>query len=75
MKSWEGKCIGGPLDGQMLVHWSKQKEFFEPRLRLQGLFVANEVIPTKIGEYYWGANYRWVWLPEGIQSRRKGRTT
>lgn len=69
----EGNCKGGPWDGKRFAHYAKTKEFFEPRIAFHSLLNLEnaEVIPTKVGEYYWGANGLWIWLPEGTQSRRR----
>ena len=61
-----GKCKGGPWDGQELTHYANSKALFEPRTKfsLSMRFEDDEVIPTKVGEYYWGNNEMWIWLPQ-----------
>lgn len=71
MKHLSGKCKGGPWNGQMFAHYAKTKEFFEPRMAFSLSLRDPEIISTKIGEYYWGKNGLWIWLPEGTQSRRR----
>lgn len=57
MKTYAGKCKGGPWNGQQFAHYSQTKEFFEPVIRGLPICLENaEVIASKIGEYYWGAN-------------------
>jgi len=71
--AYAGKCWGGPMDGQMLAHTSKTYELLKPVLHVEHWMrplEEAEIIPTKIGEYYWGKNSRWVWLPEDTKSRR-----
>ena len=67
-----GKCKGGPWDGQQFAHDAKSKEFFEPVIKGIPMNIENaEIIPHKIGEYYWGSNGLWIWLPEGTRSRHR----
>ncbi len=75
MKVRKGKCKGGPWDGQMFAHYADSKEFFEPHLRLVGWMIDPEIVAAKIGEYYWGANGLWIWLPEGTRSKRTRQMT
>jgi hypothetical protein len=50
MERYTGKCGGGPLDGQMLTHWSRSKEFLRPMM--PPIFCGDPpIIPVKIGEY------------------------
>ena len=58
-----GKCKGGPWDGQMLAHDSRTKEFFSPMLAGIQLNENAPIIPVRIGEYYWAAHNYWQWLP------------
>lgn len=62
METFDGKCKGGPWDGQMLAHYARTKEFFSPMLA--GIFpnANSPIIPVKIGEYYWAAHNYWQWL-------------
>ena len=62
----------GPWDGQQFAHDAKSKEFFEPVIKGIPMNIENaEIIPHKIGEYYWGSNGLWIWLPEGTRSRHR----
>ena len=62
MESFEAKCKGGPCDGQMMDHWAKTKEFFEPRTEF-GLSLRDpDIIPTKIGEYCYDKHGLWIWI-------------
>jgi len=62
MKTYAGKCKGGPWDGKMFAHESRTKEFFSPMLAFT-LFPdeGTPVIAVKIGEYYWAAHNYWQW--------------
>lgn len=53
MAQFEGKCVGGPLDGKMLAHWAKSKEYF------RGLPVEQDYI--KMGEYRLNDFGQWHW--------------
>lgn len=71
MNSFQGNCLGGPYDQQMLAHWSKTMEFFEPLMQpLDGFSFLSlrslddlQVVPRKIGEYRFAErNKHWVWI-------------
>ncbi len=70
METRSGQCKGGPWDGQMFAHYADTKELLEPRMAFSLSLRDPEIIPTKIGEYYWGKHGLWIWLPEGVRSRR-----
>jgi hypothetical protein len=58
---YEGKCCGGPHDGQMLAHWSKRKTYYRP-LAVQpvgGLEVAAGQVD--IGSYVLNDFGQWHW--------------
>lgn len=62
MEHHAGKCIGGPLDGQMLDHWSKTKQFLRPMVGFQ-MGGDPPVIPVTIGEYRINYFGQWHWWP------------
>lgn len=62
METFTGLCGGGPLDGKMLAHWSRQKKFYRP-LVLMSLNDDAPVEAIEIGEYELDDFGRWNWHP------------
>ena len=60
MEHYVGKCIGGPIDGQMLDHWSKTKQFLRPMVGFQ-LTGDPPIIAVTIGEYRLNDFKQWHW--------------
>lgn len=60
MEQHSGRCVGGPHDGQMLVHWSKSKKFYRP-LPQVGMGDSAQVETIEIGEYKLNEFGQWHW--------------
>ena len=61
MNHYTGKCVGGPLDGQMLAHTARSKKFYRPMV---DAFSLNEDAPIEavdIGEYHFSNFGVWHW--------------
>lgn len=66
MAQHEGECVGGPMHGQRLIHWAKEKELLSPVDR----FSLNDSEPVEavvIGRYKLNDYGQWHWhaTPEG----------
>lgn len=55
MARFEGKCVGGPLDGKMLVHWSKHKEIFRALPEFVDHIKMGEYRINDFGQWHWHA--------------------
>lgn len=62
MRSFEGDCIGGPLDKQRLAHWTKEKAFYRPMVALSMRDDA-PVEAIVIGKYRLNDVGQWQWWP------------
>lgn len=59
---YSGRCRGGPLDGQMLAHYSKTLIYFSP-VSPFSLNESQPVVPMKVGEYHISRFNQWYWTP------------
>ena len=62
MNKYYGECIGGPWDGQRLVHTSNTKKLFRPMIGYV-LSLDPPIIPVMIGEYRLNDYQQWHWWP------------
>lgn len=62
MDRFDGKCVGGPWDGQQLAHYSKSKKFYRPMMPAMTLDDP-PIIPVEIGEYKLNDYQQWHWWP------------
>ena len=58
MKSFTGRCVGGPHDKQMMEHWSRRKKFFRPMVTS---ILNHEVRTVQVGEYVLNDFKIWHW--------------
>ncbi len=61
MDKFSGKCVGGPLDGQMLDHWAKSKRFYRPMIAAFVNMNNAPVEAVEIGEYRMNDFGQWHW--------------
>lgn len=65
MKIFAGECHLGPLDGQMLAHWSNVKKFYRPMMGWSMNVESSPVEAIEIGEYQYLADATgkstWFW--------------
>lgn len=61
MEHFEGKCVRGPLDGQMLAHWSKSKKFYRPMIAFSMNIDTAPIEAVEIGEYKLNDFGQWHW--------------
>ena len=62
MKQYTGKCVGGPLDGQSLVHWSNRKNLISPFIPFSTTVHGDTSIKAlTIGEYRLNDFGTWFW--------------
>jgi hypothetical protein len=60
-QAFTGKCVGGPLDGQMLAHTSRTKKFFRPMVDAFSMNEDAEIEAVDIGEYRLNDFEQWHW--------------
>lgn len=62
MDKFSGKCIGGPWDKKLLVHWERTQKLYRPMV---GFMMVGDppVIPVTIGEYRLNDYGYWHWWP------------
>lgn len=63
MRSYEGLCIGGPLDGKRMAHSTKKKHFFRPLVGGYPVTENSPVIAVEIGTYHLNDFKQWHWWP------------
>ena len=64
MQSFEGKCVGGPFNGQMLAHWSRTKTFYRPGSVAMTMAIDDVTCEAvNIGEYRLNDYGQWHWWP------------
>lgn len=63
MDCYAGKCVGGPYDGQMLVHWEKRKKFFDP---VSPYPFDRAIVGFEIGEYRINDYNQWHWFATDV---------
>jgi hypothetical protein len=61
VESFTGKCMGGPLDGQMLAHTSKTKKFYRPMIDAFSMSENTPIEAIDIGEYRLNNFGQWHW--------------
>lgn len=62
--TYKGQCVGGPYDGQILVHWTQTLTLCRPMVA--ALVVNTERAPVEavpIGEYRLNDSGQWHWKP------------
>lgn len=57
---FSGTCVGGPLDGQSLAHWAREKALYRSMMVSLVRLTAVE-----IGEYRLNDFGQWHWWPTG----------
>jgi hypothetical protein len=63
MESFEGDCVGGPLDKQKMAHWAREKKFYRPMVAMTMDIENAPVEAVEIGEYKLSDFGQWHWWP------------
>jgi hypothetical protein len=64
MEKFGGECVGGPIDGKLLVHWARTKKFYRPMVDALSLDIDNTPVEAiEIGEYRLNDYGHWHWWP------------
>jgi len=58
---FNGLCVGGPHDGQMMAHWQKTRKYFRPYVEWNLRVVDAHIQPIEIGEYRLNDFGQWHW--------------
>ena len=57
--SWSGQCLGGPYDGQMLVHWQSTYSIYTPWLEFP--IQSHSKIEAILSGTYYHVSGQWIW--------------
>lgn len=60
-EKFTGLCVGGPHDGQMMVHEARTKVFYRPVVAYSMNMENSQVCAMEVGEYvHLGKKWKWV---------------